>query len=523
MRILRSLLASVFLLGTVACSSFRLEPNGPVTPEEFRQHVLMFDARGEPRDPLGDHAYLVAEHTPSNAAKGLSFDAYVANMIEGIKTHREKYGRARIIFFFHGGLNTRSAALGRARDQIAAMKRDVKDGGQPDIYPIFVNWQTSLYASYKDHLLFVTKGQDTYSGGMFLAPFKLAGDVSHAVFEIVPDNHLAIRDLARHWTYVREGAVQARNCEANRLDFREGMKRERPFTNRLADKVGAFTTYLLTKWWLTGVIDGGGTPAWSSMNYTADRLFFSDQEMHHPYEFQEREPGGAGDFSHFLRALAQPGVLHSDDEIILAAHSAGAIVANALLQHFGEALPITTLVYMAPACPIDELMTGGRVANFLARRSTRQLYILTLHEVAELSERHFVDLTPRGSLLVWLDQYIQPKSSEFRGQMMGRARNLRLHAHLIPCGIQPQIHVTAFSEQPQFTAGVVPPYPEPQTHGSFGEVPYWQGDKAWKPVSPDLHPICFSDDPQALQDPNPNGHPGPGLSPPCIANHVGQP
>lgn len=480
----------------------------------------MFDARGEPRDPLGAHPYLVAEHSPKEA-QGSTFDQYIANILAGIKAHREKYGRARIIFFFHGGLNSRAAALERAEEQIAAMSKPVKDGGRPDVYPIFVNWQTSLYASYKDHLLFVTKGQDTYRGGVLLAPFKLGSDVSRAAFEIIPDNHLALRDLARHWTYIREGAVEARQCPANQLDFREGTTRERSFVNRSADKLGAFATYLLTKWWMTGVIDGGGTPAWSSMNYTADRLFFSDQEMHHAYNFRDVEPGGAGDFSHFLRALAAPGVLVPDeDEIILAAHSAGAIVANAVIQHFGNGLPITTLVYMAPACTIDELMAGGRVANFLSQSSTRQLYVLTLHEVSELSERHFVDLTPRGSLLVWLDQYIQPKSSEFRGQMMGRARNLRLHAHLIPCAIQKQIHITAFSEQPQFAAGGMPPFPEPQTHGSFGDVPYWQGHDAWRPASADLHPICFSKDPHSIRDPETEGHAGPGPSAPCVLNDI---
>ncbi|HWS73408.1 MAG TPA: hypothetical protein VN605_14945 [Thermoanaerobaculia bacterium] len=521
MRVARALVCCSFLLATAACSSFRLDPNGPVTPDEFRQHVLMFDARGEPRDPLGAHASLIAEDTPSGGGQGPTFDAYIENILAGIKAHRDKYGSARIIFFFHGGLNSRSAALQRAQEQIAAMKEPVEKGGRPDLYPIFVNWQTSLYASYKDHLLFVTKGQDTYRDGVFLAPFKFASDVSRAVFEIVPDNHLAIRDLARHLTYVREGATQASGCALTQLDFREGTTRERSFANRFTDKLGAFTTYLLTKWWMTGVIDGGGTPAWSSMIYTSDRLFFSDQEMHHSYAFRDREPSGAGDFSHFLRALAsQPKGLQQGDEIILAAHSAGAIVANAMLQHFGEVLPITTLVYMAPACTIDELMTGGRVANFLAGGKPgtprRQLYLLTLHEVSELSERHFIDLTPRGSLLVWLDQYIQPKNSEFRGHMMGRARNLRLHAHLIPCAIQPQIHITAFSEQPQFAAGAGPAYPEPQTHGSFGAVPYWRGKEVWQPVSADLRLICFSDDPKKSRDPEKQGHAGAGSSPPCI-------
>ena len=151
---------------------------------------------------------------------------------------------------------------------------------------------------------------------------------------------------------------------------------------------------------------------------------------------------------------------------------------------FGESLPIRTLVYMAPAATIDELKQGGRVAEFLRRspvvdgKPERNLYILTLHERAEVSERFRFDLTPRGTLLAWLDEFIQPKHSEFPGMMMGRARNLRLHAHYIPCEIRPQIFITAFAEQ------ITPPPRkedrQPQRHGAFGDLHYWL-DTTWQP------------------------------------------
>ena len=64
---------------------------------------------------------------------------------------------------------------------------------------------------------------------------------------------------------------------------------------------------------------------------------------------------------------------------------------------------------MAPACTIDELMPGGRIARFLGQAADRKLYILALHEQAELNEKWYADLTPRGSLLVWLDEFIQPR------------------------------------------------------------------------------------------------------------------
>jgi pimeloyl-ACP methyl ester carboxylesterase len=480
------------LLGGAGCSSFQLGTG--LKPEEFRAHVLMFDARGEPRDPIvssasGEHAYLGAEHTPGGAMKYESYDAYIDHILASITEHRQGLAGKplRVVFFFHGGLNSRAQALGRAEEQIIRMKTE-----KPDVYPIFVNWQTSLPSSYWDHLKFVTKGQDTYRSGAVLLPIKAGNDAARAITEIIPNNYLYLRDVARRRTYIREGAVQAKGCSFDKLDFREGTKS--PRTAGFLGQTRALIMYFVTKWWVAGLLDGGGTPAWASMLYTSDRLFYSDQEMHHDYRYMETDSTGSGDFSHFLRRLA-PALHESEgDDVVLAAHSAGAVVANAVAALFGDSLPISTLVYMAPACTIDELMAGGRVTEFLRKNPQRQMYILTLHEVAELSEQWYGDITPRGTLLVWLDEFIQPKHSEFRGQMMGRARNLRLHAHLIPCDVQPRIHITAYSEQP-------PNKPDPQTHSAVGSIAYWDPE-AWRPADPALRQICLTNDPQKLTDAN---------------------
>jgi hypothetical protein len=498
MRLRTAFVCGFSLVLFAGCTTFQLKTG--ISESEFRAHVLMFDARGEPRDPLpdanGKHAYLKAEHTPKHAAVSGSYADYVQHILDGIEEHRAKQPdkRVKILLFFHGGLNTRRQALERAQTEILQMRKPAVDGGRPDIYPIFIAWQSSLSASYRNHLLFVTKGQDTYKAGVLLAPFKLANDIVRFVLELVPDNALETVDLWRRASYVREGVVQAENCPFGNLDFREGKRRPRTFIGDRKDHIAAFTTYLLTKWWMTGVIDAGGKPAWSSMLYTIDRLFYSDQEMHHNYHYTSRDAAGAGDFSDFLRRLSHC-VYKDRDEVILVGHSAGAIVANAVVGSFGERLPITKLVYLAPACTIDELMEGGRIAEFLARDKRRQLYVLTLHEIAELSEKSLVDLTPRGTLLVWLDEFIQPKNSEFRGHMMGRARNLRLHAHFIPCGIQPQIHITAFSEGPQDTAVF-----HPQTHSDVGHIEYWR-EELWRPEDRELNKVCVTDDPQRLFDP----------------------
>ena len=505
----RVLLLAVLPL-LAACSSFKLDPGKGLAPDEFRAHVLMFDARGEPRDPLtttgAGNAYLKAKDTPKGEPTDETYERYMQRILDGIDAHRRQYPKRplRLIFFFHGGLNTRGTALRRAEEQIARMKRDT-----PEVYPIFVNWLTSLPSSYKNHLLFVTHGQDTYRWGMSLAPFKFGGDVGRFVANGIPDTALQIWDWRRRVQYEREGVLKAPLCD-NTLDFREGDHATRTRRDRYTDGAHAFVTFLLAKWWTGAIVDAAGTPAWGSMLYTADRLFYSDQEMHHPYDVALRGETGGGDFARFLERLAE--TVNPDDgntEVILAAHSAGAIVANMIVANFGDRLPITNLVYMAPACTIDELMAGGKLATFLANHPKSQLHILTLNEVAEFSQKFVMDLAPRGSLLVWLDEFIQPKHSEFRGHMLGRARNLRLHAHLIPCKIQPQVHITAYAEDP---AGP----PHPQTHSAIGGIEYWK-EANWNPVDNRLRPLCVSKDPRMLTDPHQRS-PNPPLpaAVPCV-------
>ena len=488
-----AILAAAFLC---SCTTMRIPELAPplvgtekgLTPTQFREHVLMFNFRGKLLEPLsssdaaadvGMTGYREVEQTaeprgeagPSTARTD---EEYFQRVLDGIVRRKQETGRVEVLFFFHGGLNTRGTALKRAARQIVAMRAD-----RPDIYPVFVNWETSLPASYKDHLLWIRNGQDTYSAGALLTPFVFASDVGQSLLDIPVANYMQYKEQRRHWRkdehadFVRVGT----DCSAeDKLDFRAGPPHDPTAMQRLRSNAASTITTILTKWWVAGILSATGAKAWGSMLYTSDRLFYSDHELHHPYNYVGTVTGSGG-LSQFLRRLSKE--LTPKDNVILVAHSAGAVVTGKIVGLFGESLPIRTLVYMAPAATIDDIKTGGRVAEFLKRNpKERRLYILTLHERAEVSERFILDLAPRGTLLAWLDEFIQPKHSEFPGMMMGRARNLRLHAHHIPCEIRKQISITAFAEE--LSPPTSTPYPQPQTHSSFGVLPYWN-ESTWRP------------------------------------------
>jgi pimeloyl-ACP methyl ester carboxylesterase len=435
----------------------------------------MFDALGRMREPLADAAH-PERLTGFPRLKTADSDAYIDRIVAAVRARKQVEKHVKLLFFFHGGLNTRSGALQRAGEHIAKMFAD-----RPDLYPIFVNWQTSLYASYKDHLLAIHKGHEALGVvGPALAPAQLTTDVARALFESPVAAYLHYADRYRSWAYKMEPiAPVAEQCEP-RLDFREGTIKtaHTPVLRDVAQSALLIPFTILG----SGLLDAAGSSAWGSMIYTSDRLYYNPQEMHHPYDFNPNESGSGG-LSRFLERLVP--TLDAGDEIIVVAHSAGAVVANKMIANFAHKLPIRTLVYMAPACTIDELMAGGKLAQFLQQDRTR-LYILTLHEKTEYEESNALGLAPRGTLLVWLDEFIQPKSSEFTGMMLGRARNLRLHAHLIPCAIQKRVTITAFHDDS--AANMTE---QAQRHGGFGDLPYWK-ESAWRPDIPGLEQVCLS-------------------------------
>lgn len=447
---------------------------GNVSPEEFRQHVLMFDSRGGMHDPAA----------PGPTLDLAASDAYLQRMVDAIDA--EHQGKpVHLLFFFHGGLNSRAAALDRAKRHILKIAAE-----QPDIYPIFVNWQTSLPASYYDHLFKIPKGHDVGKAALLLSPAQAATDLARTIAESPVAYYLHLKDRLYSYSFKDDDKVAsiASQCRDPKLHFREGIS-VTPRPSDVRDAAQSALIFPLTAL-ASGLIDAAGSSAWGAMIYTSDRLFWSPREVHRPYHYEPSE-GGSGGLSRLLDRLAtmidkrrrehQP-----DTDITIVAHSAGAVVANKFVANYGKSLPIMKLVYMAPACTIDEIMPGGKLVQFLRQNGDRRLYILALHEKAELEEQHWFKIPPRGSLLVWLDEVIQPKSSEFTGMMLGRARNLRLHAHLIPCDVQDQVHITAYDDN-----AALPPDVQPQRHGDFGELHYWN-PAAWEPNIDTLTPITFT-------------------------------
>ena len=108
-----------------------------------------------------------------------------------------------------------------------------------------------------------------------------------------------------------------------------------------------------------------------------------------------------------------------------------------------------------------------------------------LHEVAEVRElrKKMLDLPPRGSLLVWIDNFLSSPETPL-DRTLGRWENVLQATHVIPNGVRSRITLKAFGVGK--ASNVHFPEGNPQRHGDFtkwnsGNQKFWKPKNACKP------------------------------------------
>lgn len=479
----------------------------------------------------------------------------VMDCVEAYKTNNR--GRSNsILIHIHGGLNFQVDSVERA----AELYLDILKGGS---YPIFINWQSSFFPSYWNHLTHIRQGEDwsqgTWSryGAYVTAPFYLAADLARAAIRLPTAAFFQARnDLETvpwlSWFHSEDLVL------AQQTVFEELCSRKKHGDNnvahaleeysRILDKSSAgcekvegtrqpdfgnlwlgvdettgweyfegsikYILTLPTKLVSAPVIDALGTSSWNVMLRSVSQLFHHDSRKvsHTGWGLSQN---GTHDFSQtgalsvFFEELRRK-ICHDDKqssdaaapksekcanedgwEITLVGHSMGAIIANHIIREFGD-LPIRNVVYMAAASTIqdyqDTIFPYLKKRNHWALPSDKSnlcstdkkpptssieredvcVYHLMLHEAAESGEwlSDILDPFPRGSLLVWLDNFLtHPLSREDR--RLGRFTNFILAAHHTPPELRPYINIVKF--------GVGDGVLSPQKHGEFGgKLEFWK-------------------------------------------------
>jgi pimeloyl-ACP methyl ester carboxylesterase len=478
------------------------------------QPEAWFDYRQE--IPSGEEARTYVQKQ-INRLKDFSQQDWQTACSEIAPTQRPSYpgenGRRRVLIYVHGGLNTQYDTLERVR----TLYQKILCAGY---YPIFVNWRSSLFSSYFEQLLFVRQGKYEdrwrYPLGWPMAPVYLLADTMRSAGRLF----LSVGQLVKNDYEGSRLCPSAYYCPGDPQKVAEGLKNnlkfdisslnEDQFDWESLEKGVTWAATLPTQWATVPVIDGAGGSAWVNMLRRTSVLFHTDEGLGSLAKIYEKPVEANGGVTLFLKQLTLEVAQEPEKwEFTLVGHSMGVIVLNQLLREFGERLPIANIVYMAAACSIrdyqdtvwpylqrhssDHFLACAEGVNCLAPRAPQMgqnwlfphIYHLMLHPRAEAQDAvlpPYLNVVPRGSLLVWLDGFLTTPPTPF-DLTAGRFTNLMLTLEYTPQEIRNRVHVKVFRK------GAAR---EPQHHMGFGEeVKFWE-PRCWSPTVNDPE-LCGAD------------------------------
>jgi len=489
------------------------------------QHVVMYDSDGIAVNPSGNAGLHRHSHFLSyDRYEDTQYKAHIKGILDGID-HAQPSGKHKIILFFHGGMNTQVESLGRLTDPFEKNpdKNRVQLMTEAGFYPIFVNWKSSLWSSYFEHLLHIRQGQRWpwywgWPSALIIFPADVTRSIVRAplvwsmqiyndtrtwpIFGPRLSDRIAAELLCRYNLNNETGNCadqvqfqQPPNCllvgerePAHRPPQRSLSEDTFPIAvgedqRRCPEMTTRFISYALTfptKLAIGPVLDTFGTSAWDNMVRRIHLLFHSEAEMVSSQltdQAKERKElatiPSSGGLSVFVQQLKNH-MKGRDWEVVLVGHSMGTIVINELLHLFGDdGFPVSHIVYLAGAASVRDYENS--VFPYLRRHRETHFYNFVLHPVSELGEIQydFLDLTPRGTLLEWLDTFLANPET-LMDRTVGRYDNSLRAMHDTPPELRPRVHFRSFS------VGVSEEATNPQTHSDAAERFHFWKTSCWK-------------------------------------------
>lgn len=248
---------------------------------------------------------------------------------------------------------------------------------------------------------------------------------------------------------------------------------------------------------IAGVASGAGTASWGMMRRRIDSMYQHERSFHginarqtgfpsfdsyretNP-DIQEAASTGVGAMSVFFRSLVRSQKEDGFGSVTLVGHSMGAMVLNRGLREFPD-VRTKDILYMAAACSVKDF--SASVVPYMARHdSETHFHNLCLHPRAELRERAGPlrgELAPRGSLLVWIDTFLD-RPDAFSDRVLGHFENAMIASHLIPARLQHRVHMISMDAgEPQGKGA----HGALQLHGDFKNYEFWKTEfkavKGW--------------------------------------------
>ncbi|MBM4133913.1 MAG: hypothetical protein FJ245_09115 [Nitrospira sp.] len=315
------------------------------------EHIIMINSEGVALDPTGNFgcppkpALCNGRHIPLwfleyepldselEGANRKLYDKYLDQLIAKLLAHpKDQHKKRKVLLFVHGGLNEQTDSLRRATKLEQLLKEE-----NDDYFPIFINWDSSFFASYYDHLIHIRQGEYVpwwNPRGLLLSPAYLLLDIVRGIAgapvlwtsellkveadegprkllkkleqEGCEDQPLPFIGLTFEDNYERVSCqlkAEYQPCSAampgqpvpcrNVIPISEGADERKWFPEQFFSGV-TWTMTLPTKIAFAPVVEAFGESAWNNMLRRTRRLFHTEMEFTKgakgPYRPPPREP-----------------------------------------------------------------------------------------------------------------------------------------------------------------------------------------------------------------------------------------
>ncbi len=448
-----------------------------ITVDHLRDHVIVVNNIGMPV-PLthGDGIPWFARHRWLHWVKPehLHPPEFNRHQLDHIMRRiRAEHNKVAIII--HGGLNNPHRSVEQSVDVIEAIGKE--------FYPIIIVWDSWWYALWEAWWL-VRSGH--YSPWAPLtAPFMICGDFIRGLafllmslpaqirawyegspwrgdaddpglriaervrrrrpnVDIPPSSYTALKPLPL--SSVVRGVLYAMGSPWPPAAPAPGLRNTLAFVARLVLYAIQFVPRVLTSY----LVCVASPRTWPCMRRRAQSMFRAPEEFEALVAAPERVPSSL----HFSAAQGAMAVLADrlkrefggDDgepevRVTLIAHSMGSVIANEFIRYAGAGIAYDDIVYLAPACSVRDW--ADSVMPVLERDGRTNAYVSTLHPKREVNEQWCWGFFPRGSILEWLERFLDPPHSHL-DRVLGKFDNVVRSLHVVPAGVRCRVHIKAF-------------------------------------------------------------------------------
>ena len=434
-------------------------------------HVVKMDRDGTPLDT----------ERPAVRLEDREFEERVASMVEKIKASGDK----TVMIYVHGAPilgDVEISKLGKQYNSVEVAKMPW--------YPIFFTWKGSLGDVYEDHLFRIRWGSESPVLGKISSPLYLAADFLRSLSAapktwLVQMNHIwrtefpqldlsGAKQAAKHkqilLKHLQENMPMDGN-DAKAVDITETATHDPKMSLATMAYFQRDTLRYLPQAFLAPPISSFGKSVWKNYQRRVDAAIWrtSDFGTTSRNSILNYEPTGT--LAMLINKLNEG--LHRNTEekfhFVLIGHSTGTNILSKLISQFPE-LDYRHIVFIGAAATLEDFRAV--IIPYMKKKEKTKFFNISLDGYAEARSTNW-GITPYGSLLEWLDNFIAEPSSPMH-RVMGKWDNMISAQHIIPNDVRDRVILKQLSYGKD---GV------PQKHGDLDDIhmdfnlfdcKYWQ-------------------------------------------------